>query len=411
MLAGSLRPAVAALWLVVLTNGPLFFLSRRVFGLRGAWEDPVVQPAIVLTAGAAVAFVVLDRFRLDGSRLASVPRLPFGAAVGLGVWAAMSTWWSLQPEITLWRGIVYIALPFVAWVIADLSGERFIDALAWATGSIVAVSLVLVVTWPDAALDLNDDWRGVMTGRNSLAPICGLALFGGIAWWMRGTRRFGGLLVLASIAGLWGSGSRTAAFATVIALGVSVVLVAGRRRALARPGRASVALGVGAMGAGGLAAGACLAAFWNEPTFGQRRTIWRLVGDYIDDEPLVGQGWEAFWYTPELHTDTLLQRGSAHGSIPELLLGLGVVGLVLWSVVVAVAAAGVVMRAWRRPDTEAWLWVAMVAFLLVENLTESYVLWFSYNWVLLTAAALRFGSEVRRRPVERPDHSTEAATV
>ncbi|NDH24436.1 MAG: hypothetical protein EBY49_10945, partial [Actinobacteria bacterium] len=190
MLAGSLRPAVAALWLVVLTNGPLFFLSRRVFGLRGAWEDPVVQPAIVLTAGAAVAFVVLDRFRLDGSRLASVPRLPFGAAVGLGVWAAMSTWWSLQPEITLWRGIVYIALPFVAWVIADLSGERFIDALAWATGSIVAVSLVLVVTWPDAALDLNDDWRGVMTGRNSLAPICGLALFGGIAWWMRGTRRF-----------------------------------------------------------------------------------------------------------------------------------------------------------------------------------------------------------------------------
>ncbi len=43
---------------------------------------------------------------------------------------------------------------------------------------------------------------------------------------------------------------------------------------------------------------------------GQRRTIWRLVGDYIDDEPLVGQGWEAFWYTPELHTDTLLQRGA-----------------------------------------------------------------------------------------------------
>ena len=102
MLAGSLRPAVAALWLVVLTNGPLFFLSRRVFG-SCAWEDLVVQPTIVLTAGAVVALVVLDRFRLDGSRLASVPR-PFFAAVGLGVWAAMSNWWSLQPEITLWRG-------------------------------------------------------------------------------------------------------------------------------------------------------------------------------------------------------------------------------------------------------------------------------------------------------------------
>ncbi len=411
MLAGSLRPAVAALWLVVLTNGPLFFLSRRVFGLRGAWEDPVVQPAIVLTAGAAVAFVVLDRFRLDGNRLAPVSRPPLISAVALGVWAVMSTWWSLQPDITLWRGIIYIALPFVAWVIADLSADRFVDALAWAAGSLVVVSLALVVLWPDAALDLNNDWRGLMTGRNSLAPVCGLALFGGLAWWMRGMRLVGGLLVLLSVVGLWGSGSRTAAFATVVALGVSVVLITGRRRFIARPGRVSAALGVGAMGAGGVAAAAGLAVFWGEPTFGQRRTIWRLVGDYIGDDPFIGQGWEAFWYTPELHTDELLRRGSAHGSIPELLLGLGVVGLVLWSVVVVAAIGGVVVRAWRRPDTEAWLWVAVVSFLLVENLTESFVLWFSYNWVLLIAAALRFGSELRRRPVERAEHPTEVAIV
>ncbi|MEO0588815.1 MAG: O-antigen ligase family protein, partial [Planctomycetota bacterium] len=364
MLAGSLRPAVAALWLIVLTNGPLFFLSRRVFGLRGAWEDPVVQPAIVLTAGAAVAFVVLDRFRLDGGRLAPVPRVPFAAAVALGVWATMSTWWSLQPDITLWRGVVYVALPFVAWVIADLSAERFGDALAWAAGFIVVVSATLVVLWPDVALDFNDDWRGLMTGRNSLAPICGLALFAGVAWWLRGMRRVGGLLVLASLAGLWGSGSRTALFALIVALGVSTVVIAGRRRYLADPGRANAALGVGAMGAGVVVAVAGLAVFWDEPTFGQRRTIWRLVGDYIDDEPLVGQGWEAFWYTPELHTDELLRRGSAHGSVPELLLGLGVVGLVLWLIVVGTAIGGVAVRAWRRPDTEAWLWVAVVAFLL-----------------------------------------------
>ena len=73
------------------------------------------------------------------------------------------------------------------------------------------------------------------------------------------------------------------------------------------------------------------------------------------------------------------------------------VGLLLWSMVVAMAIAGVVARAWRQPDTEAWLWLAVVTFLVVENLTESFVLWFSYNWVLLIAAALRSGSEVRRR--------------
>jgi O-antigen ligase len=398
--AGSLRSAVVAVWLVVLTNGPLFFLSRRVFGLRGAWEDPVVQPAIVFTAGAAVAFVVLDRFRLVGGRLAAVPRFPFTTAVLLGVWATMSAWWSLQPDVTLWRGIVYVALPFVAWVIADLSFDRFVDALVWAAGSLVVISLALLVLWPDAALDPNNDWRGPMTSRNSLAPICGLAVFGGLAWWKRGIRQAGGLLVLASVIGLWGSGSRTAVSAAAIALFVSLVLIVGRRRYLARPVWTSVALAVGAGGVGGLVAAAGLTAFWDEPTFAQRRAIWRLVGDTIGDEPFIGHGWEAFWYVPEPHTDELLRRGSAHGSIPELLLGLGVVGLLLWSLVVAMAIAGVVARAWRQPDTEAWLWLAVVTFLVVENLTESFVLWFSYNWVLLTAAALRFGSEVRHRSAD-----------
>ena len=398
MFAGSLRSAVAAVWLVVLTNGPLFFLSRRVFGLRGAWEDPVVQPAIVFTAGAAVAFVVLDRFRLIGGQLAPVPRFPFVAAVMLGVWATMSAWWSLQPDITLWRGVIYVALPFVARVIADLSHDRFVDALVWAAGSLVVASLALLILWPDAALDPNNDWRGPMTSRNSLAPICGLAVLGGLAWWKRGVRRAGGLLVLASVAGLWGSGSRTAALAATIALFVSLVLTVGRRRYLAHPVWSSTALAVGAGGVGGLVAAAGLAAFWDDPTFTQRRAIWRLVGDTIGDEPFVGHGWEAFWYTPELHTDELLWRGSAHGSIPELLLGLGVVGLLLWSMVVGIAIAGVVARTWRQPDTEACLWLAVVTFLVVENLTESFVLWFSYNWVLLTTAALRFGSELCRRP-------------
>ena len=35
------------------------------------------------------------------------------------------------------------------------------------------------------------------------------------------------------------------------------------------------------------------------------------------------------------------------------------------------------------------MWASVVGFALVENVTESFVLWFSYVWVLLMAAALR----------------------
>ena len=63
-------------------------------------------------------------------------------------------------------------------------------------------------------------------------------------------------------------------------------------------------------------------------------------------------------------------------------------GLVCWLVVVAVAVVRSCAPVPDRSERESWLWSAVVVFLLVENITESFVLWFSYNWVLLVAAAL-----------------------
>ncbi|MYB87718.1 MAG: hypothetical protein F4X85_10995 [Acidimicrobiaceae bacterium] len=85
----------------------------------------------------------------------------------------------------------------------------------------------------------------------------------------------------------------------------------------------------------------------------------------------------------------LLRRGSAHNSLVEVGLGLGLLGAVPFAVIVVLAARNAGLALWRRPGTDTWMWAALVAFLLVENVTESFVLWFSYSWVLLMAAALR----------------------
>ena len=54
------------------------------------------------------------------------------------------------------------------------------------------------------------------------------------------------------------------------------------------------------------------------------------------------------------------------------------------------------------------MWAAVTAFMLLVNLTESFVLWFSYNWALVVAAALRpppprrrSGSSRYARPMPR----------
>ncbi len=391
-----MQTTLAAVSLVVLANGPLFFIERRVFGLPGSWEGPVMQPVIVLTIAAAVVMIAA----LQRPIIAAVP---VASSIAFGVWATASAEWSLQPDLTLWRGLLYVGLPFVAWIIAGLDHDRLVTALGAAGLALVSVSAALVVLWPSVALDQNNDWRGVMTGRNSLAPICGVALIVACGLIAERRRHSGALLLVLGGAGLLGSGSRTAWFALLIAAGVaSVALLARRRDTLA------AAAGLGAIGAAGLIVG--IRRFWNEPTFQQRRTIWDLVGDIAADTRWHGVGWEAFWYTPELHNHELLQRGSAHGSVPELLLGVGVVGLVLWLVVVVSALVGVARTMWREPGAEAWTWAALVVFLVVENLTESFVLWFSYNWVLLIAAALRFGPGPRTRSVRRIDVPNAAVT-
>ncbi|MGB1654942.1 MAG: O-antigen ligase family protein [Acidimicrobiales bacterium] len=396
MSPAPMQTALVGISLAVFANGPLFFIERRVFGLPGTWDGPVMQPVIVLTVAAAVVMIVTLQRPL-------VAAVPIGAAVALGVWAAMSTAWSLQPEQTLWKGLIYVGLPFVAWVIAGLDHDRLVVAFGWAGLTLVGISLVLVAAWPAAAIDRNGDWRGVMTGRNSLAPICGVAVIIALGLIAEGRRRPGVFLLALGLVGMFGAGSRTAWFALLIALGAASLAVLTRKRRAVK-----AAAGVGIVGAGFTLA--AIGRFWNEPTLQQRRTIWDLVGDVAADARWHGVGWEAFWYTPALHDHALLRRGSAHGSIPELLLGVGVIGLVLWLVVVGFACVGVARTLWRAPGAEAWTWAALVAFLVVENLTESFVLWFSYNWVLLTAAALRFGPGPRLSLERRTDVPSAVAT-
>ena len=141
------------------------------------------------------------------------------------------------------------------------------------------------------------------------------------------------------------------------------------------PATAALAAAAGAAAVGSLAA---LAAFWDATTFSQRRTIWSLVWDRIQQRPVSGYGFYAFWDVTELLDHALLRRGSAHNSLMEVALGLGLIGTVPFAVIVVLAARNAGLHLWRRPGADSWMWAAVVGFALVENVTESFVLWFSY---------------------------------
>jgi O-antigen ligase len=405
-----LRVVVVGLSLLVLTNGPLFLIARRVLQGAGTWEDPVVRSPLVATALVAAGLVALDRHRVSGRRL-SRPSLPAAAVIAAySALAVLSTYWSLAPDLTLWRAVVYLGLPFLAWVIADLDDGRWLTMMAAILAVAVFASLVMVVVSPSIGLDRNDDWRGIYTNRNSLAPLAVLGVIVGVGTALRSTRRrhhLGWVLVVGSLVVLAGTGSRTAWLGMLVAIGVgSLVVVSRRVHDRHGPGRAAlVGGGVGAVGL--VTVGLAISRLWSESTFEQRRTIWSLVWDRIVDRPVHGHGFFAVWDVPAFTSDhLLLERGSAHDSALEVWLGLGLLGLIPFAAIVGLALYGVVREAWSRPSPEAWVWLVTILFLLIENITESFVLWFSYNWVLIMAAALRSGMTGARMVSKQEDRST-----
>ena len=398
--------AAAAAALLVLTNGPVLLFSKRVLDRTGRWEDHAVWPLLVAAAlcGAALAarelLAARSRPRNPAPKVAvagSLRRDPAPtvavAAVGWFSLAALcSSLWSVDPPATAWRSSIYVGMALLAWAVAKLDEEESAAVLAVMAGAAVAASLLLVWLRPDLGLHPNDDWKGVYTNRNSLGPLAAIGVLASVRYLQapeRWQRIAAAGLAAASIVTLVGAGSRTAWVSLVVAVAAASLVGAHHwlRRRLS-PSRARLAA-VAAAGLGAAAGAAALAVLWDVPTFSQRREMWGLVWDRIVQRPVLGHGFFTFWDIEELTQHVLLRRGSAHNSFVEVGLGLGLLGAVPFTVIVVLAARNAGLALWRRPGPDTWMGAAVVAFLLVENLTESFVLWFSYSWVLLMAASLR----------------------
>ena len=387
------RVAFAAAALFVFTDGPLFFLAHEVLNRPGpSWQDEVVAGGLTVASGASGALVLwsLWRTRLRSPR---TPHPPAAAAMALFVlMTAASTAWSVDGLHTGWRSVVYAGLAMLAWQMADL-GSRVWQPLALMSAAGVAASLVAVAAGAGDPIDPNGHWQGIYLSRNLLAPVGAVGVIAGLRLLWAGSRAgrtAGALLGAGSLAAMIGAGSRTAWLALGAGVGLTALPVL-RDRLARRWGEARArAAAWAALGTGAASAAVVLAALWDAVTFAQRRTIWRVSWEQFLERPLHGHGFSAIWTWPEfLDKHALLDRGSAHNGPLEVALGLGVLGLVPFTVVAVLAARNAGRDLLRSPGADTWMWAAVVAVMLVENLTESFILRFSYNWVIVMAAALR----------------------
>ena len=396
--ASPLRDALIVAALLVCTNGPVMYLAWRVLHGAPLWEDPAVRGVFAVMAAVSVLAVLLDSQRVSSRRLRLPSVLGGGSVITFTAVIVASSLWSVDTSVTRARSVIYIGLAALAWIIADLDFARFRKVLLLTLAPVLAASLVAVVVSDSIGLDHNGDWRGLFLYPNELAPLAALALLVGLPALFQ-TRGRGRILpALSLVMGallLVGSGSFTAWLALFGAVTIALLVwfaSAGRARfgPRATQGAAAVAL------LGTVAAAGAVVATWSGSTLASRRAIWGFVWDRIAERPLVGHGWFSVWDTPEfINTDELSGVSSAHNSFLEVWLGGGLLALVPFAVIVVIALWGSAQALWRDPTKDSWTLFALVLFLVMVNLMLSFVLWFSYNWVLLMSAALRYTRPAR----------------
>ena len=395
--------AVAATCLLVCMGAPSTFVALHIGGGQGGPRSWVfLYP---FAAVAVVGLVALGR-HLTRMPIRSWP-MPIWFVAAYVAWAMLSAAWSVAPEVTASAALTGVGIAaFGCWFGWQLRIDEQIWAVVIATSVAVLTSAFFIAfapgigRMPPRGANPGGEWQGVFGNRNSLAPVCVLGLLGLVALLVSSpsVRRlaFVAPIAVVELVLLRGSGALTSLIALALMSLTVVLLFVVRRLSRTRvPGWLVATVAAASCAAVAAVVFAKLdvlaTKIGRDPTLSRRRWIWEDVRALISDRPIRGYGFWAFWERPDLTAATYAHHGSAyasaHNSVLEVLLGLGVIGLVAYLALGLFVIAGVAAWTWARPSLASWWWALVVVFVLTQNLMESFVLWHSYIWVLFIAAA------------------------
>jgi exopolysaccharide production protein ExoQ len=334
-----------------------------------------------------------------------------GATLLLVALAIVSVVWSLDPELSLRRGVALTLTTAFGWYLAARwSMLELLRLLAYGLGAALVLSVVFVLAIPELGVHggiHEGAWRGAFVHKNLLGKFAALAaLLFAILWRSEDQRRWpaaAGLMLAVGLVLL--SRSITAVVTLAALLGmlpiVSVLRWRFSRRAPLLAGATFVAGAAALLLAANL--DAALLAMGRDATLTGRTALWAAVAEAGMQRPWLGAGYSAFWAT--VNPGVALVQESAgwraqgsHNGMMDLWLDLGFVGLALFLAAVALGTRRSfrALRSTARPET-AWP-LLVIAFVLLTNLTEGGLLrQNNLVWVVFVAA-VAIAIRVRRTP-------------
>jgi exopolysaccharide production protein ExoQ len=119
--------------------------------------------------------------------------------------------------------------------------------------------------------------------------------------------------------------------------------------------------------------------FDKDPTLTGRTYLWYRAADLIDEKPMLGRGYYAFWLQGNVDAEGLWRyfgiesRGgfTFHNTAVEILVTLGLVGLVLLSIVLIIGILALVKRFVERPNLALVCWISLLLYQLCRMPIET----------------------------------------
>lgn len=409
----ALEYAFLVLLLLCLGKGPVYRIRFQWWELS---TDFLYDWAVQLTFGSlhlvAIGLLVREMRR----RSVALPLLFTAAAFGLAVVSGASAIWSETPMRSLAQGLQFVLTTGAGlWV-----GVRWRPRqLIWA----IVVSQLIGVAWSWWAVDrswafskdITGAYAGIYFNRNSLgqpaavALLCAsLLLVDAIVTVRRERRRWVtyligtiGLVVITvplTVRMIRGAGSLTprVALASAAIAGLVYGLVG---RSVARKRRAPTLLAFGSSAAAFVVGAVVFAERVSltqrvdkSATLEGRTIIWQITLRYLGDRPFTGYGWLGIWSRPDVRDD-LIYRGmdvyEAHNGFIEVLLANGYVGMPFLAAVFVSATYLASLAACRTSGALRSWPLMLLTYVIVVNMTESFIGPNLLPWVLLVGVTVR----------------------
>jgi exopolysaccharide production protein ExoQ len=152
--------------------------------------------------------------------------------------------------------------------------------------------------------------------------------------------------------------------------------------------------------------------FDKDPTLTGRTYLWYRAADLIQEKPLLGRGYQAFWLQGNMdaeglwrYFDITIRSGfTFHNTLVEILVTLGWLGVFVVGAVVVASAVVLIRRFVVRPNLALCFWTAIFLYQLARTPIESIGLAPFYFSTALAFAALgaAWGRADSRKLASRP---------